>query len=638
MKKLICTILLTFVVLPATVITVTAQQPATGPTSEEQQRVKEENEKKAITLLDQVTNETQFLRLPENRIRIQLGIADLLWAKDSERSRSMFSLAADGVAELMRTTDWTVPMRRGAGGARNSMQLRQELVLTAARHDASLAYQLLAATRPLSTVVNPNDPTAARRLELEETLEQSLLSQVAALDPKFALQQAEQMLDKGELSRSLADVLRQLQTKDKEAAVKLEERIIKKLQSANMLSTNDAGSLALSLLQPGPRLVDATAATPSQSLLAAAAYQDLLNTVIDAALKSTPQAPTNQRRAAGNRGRNAGNTARTTNNSVQPQRPTDAQTEQANARRLLGGLRALLVQVDQYAPSKAPAVRQKMTELGMTENRRGQMAQVASLIQQGGSSETLLAAAAAAPPAAQSRIYRQAAILALEEGNPDRAKQIANDHLEPRARDSILQTVQFRELANKSAGARIDEIRLAIASLSSDGERVGALLQMSESVRKDNPEFALQLVDQAREYTNRRATGYQQFDQQLRVAAAYGTLGSTQAFEVLEPAIMHMNELLSAAAVLSGFEINVFRDGEMPMQGGSGLANIVRRYAEQIGTLAEKDYERAQALANRFQFAEPRVIARLSMAQVLLGQPPRRSNRPNTRFFAAGQR
>jgi hypothetical protein len=142
----------------------------------------------------------------------------------------------------------------------------------------------------------------------------------------------------------------------------------------------------------------------------------------------------------------------------------------------------------------------------------------------------------------------------------------------------------------------------------------------------------LQLVDQAREYTNRRATGYQNFEQQLRVSAAYNALGSSQAFDVLEPGIMHLNELLSAAAVLSGFESNVFRDGEMPLQGGSGLGDTVRRYAQQIGRLAKIDYERSQALASRFQNAEPRIAARLAMVQVLLGQEPGIETRNNFRF------
>src|SRR5437773_39689 len=76
---------------------------------------------------------------------------------------------------------------------------------------------------------------------------------------------------------------------------------LKKLRSANMLASLDAGGLALILLQPGPRPADsstsnATTATNTQRpLLAQSAYVDLMGTVIDAALKATPQATATQR-------------------------------------------------------------------------------------------------------------------------------------------------------------------------------------------------------------------------------------------------------------------------------------------------------------------------------------------------------
>ena len=634
MKFVICIVLLTIALTVAPMAEVAAQENATQPLTEEQKQQKLQNEQRAAALIEQIANEAQFLKLPENRIRMQFGLADLVWDQNPERARSMFSLAADGVAELMRTSEPQENPRRGQGAMRSGTQLRQELVLTAARHDAALAYQLLAATKPVSTA-NPNDPAGSRRFDAEEMLEQNLLAQISALDPKFALQQAEQLLDKGELKRSLADVLRQLQTKDKEAAAKLEERIVKKLQTANMLTNNEAGGLAMSLLLPGPRTSDekgALTGTAVQPLISQSAYQDLLAAVIDTAMKTTAQAvtatATTQRRGFAGRGR--ATTQRVVN--VGQQQPTDAQMEQANARRLLAGLRVLMSQVDQYAPSKATALRQKITELGLSENQRGSFAQFANLASGNGSSESLLAAASTAPPNVQSRIYRQAAMRALDEGNPDRAKQIANDHLEPRARNAVLQSVEFRQLATKSEGTRMEEIKQALGSLSSDGDRINALMQMSDSVRKENPQLALKLVDQAREYTTRRTTGYQQFEQQLRVSAGYNALGSTQAFDVLEPGIMHLNELLAAAAVLSGFETNVFRDGEMSLQGGSGLGDTVRRYAQQIGRLAKTDYERSQALASRFQNAEPRIVARLAMVQVLLGQEPRNNTRNNFRF------
>jgi hypothetical protein len=88
------------------------------------------------------------------------------------------------------------------------------------------------------------------------------------------------------------------------------------------------------------------------------------------------------------------------------------------------------------------------------------------------------------------------------------------------------------------------------------------------------------VLDEARQFVNRRATSYQNFEQQLRVAHAFADVDAARAFEVLEPGIMQLNELLQAASVLSGFEINMFRDGEMAIQGGNGLTATLNRYGQ----------------------------------------------------------
>src|SRR5260370_18295407 len=77
------------------------QQPT--PTAEEQEKQKSELDKKAYRLLDQVIDEAQSLKLVENRVRVQINAADLLWDHNQARARSLFSLAAEGVTEMMRT-------------------------------------------------------------------------------------------------------------------------------------------------------------------------------------------------------------------------------------------------------------------------------------------------------------------------------------------------------------------------------------------------------------------------------------------------------------------------------------------------------------------------------------------------------
>jgi hypothetical protein len=468
----------------------------------------------------------------------------------------------------------------------------------------------------------------------DENLEQTLLGRIAALDPILAAQNAEQMMEKGQFPRAVGEVINQLRRQDAEAAAKLAEKTVKRIQSANLLTNNEAGSLAQSLLNPGPRLpvtsVSNSSTAPqtqtSQSrgpVLEIPAYTELLSTVIDLALKATPLSQNNQRGnqrgLGGGGGPMRGANAQRNNQTTQP---GDAQSEQNSARRLLAGLQVTLPSIDLYLPGRASAVRQKLSELGLADTTRANFAQAMGNLQQGTqNADALLQAAAAAPQQLQSRLYQQAAVRALEEGNTDRARQIANDHLQAGARASVMQRIDYRELAKKAEGARLDEIRQNLGRLSSETDKVSLLLQIAGDLQKDNPKVQLQLLEEARQIINHRAANYDQFEDQLRVARAFAAVDPARSFEVLEPGISQLNELLSAAAVLSGFEVNIFRDGEMTLmnQGGSRLNATIGRYGQELAVLAKTDFERSETLAGRFQFTEPRIIARMSIVQGALG-------------------
>jgi hypothetical protein len=341
----------------------------------------------------------------------------------------------------------------------------------------------------------------------------------------------------------------------------------------------------------------------------------LLGTVVDLAMKANTPSPQNNPRVQGQRGRAA------VGSGIGPGRNnvvTEAQMEQNSAFRLLVGLQVALPLIDQYLPAKAPGVRQKLTEAGMPANSPFNVQQTMSALQFNPTADALVQAAALAPPQMQSRLYQQAAIKALEEGNTARARQIATDHLQANARDSVMQRIEFRELALKGENARLEEIRQTIARLQSENEKLSMLLQLARDTQQTNPKLATQLLEEARQMTNRRAASYEQFDQQLKVARAFATVDPARSFEVLDPGISQLNELLSAAAVLNGFEVSMFRDGEMSLQAGNGLASMVQRFGGELGMLADKDLERAEILAGRFQFAEPRIMARLAIVQGLL--------------------
>lgn len=642
-------LLLIFLLFACGVIAIAQEQQPAKPTAEELEKQKEAWAKNAYRLLDQVIDESQSLRLPENRVRMQIYAADVLWDHDQGRARTMFMSAGDAVAEMNRTPE--SQSRRGPGGPNQmprAAQLRQELVLSAARHDAPLAYQLLATTKPQSSA-QPTDTRQVRVMvpfSTEDMLEQRLLSAVAALDPKLAAQNADQLLEKGQFPTSVGDVINQLRRQDQEAATKLADKTVKRLQSANIISNIEASTLALGLLNPGPRIAgdaDATKEADAKSLssvrepvLGQSLFVDLLGSVIDAALKATPATQQNAR--GGNNPRGGGPAAQgrivqvTRDTGVTINEPSEAQIEQSNARRMLAGVQRLLPQIDQNLPGRAQAVRQKLTEMGLSDTTRSPMGQL--LNNRGdASADVLMQTAASAPAQIQPRLYQQAALKALDEGDATRARQIASDHLtDARLRDSVMQRIDFRELATKADGIRLEEVRQSLARLQSDNERIDLLIQLANDVAPNNPKAQRQLLEEARLITNKRATSYENFDQQLRVAHAFASIDASRSFEILDPGISQLNELLSAASTLSGFEINVFRDGELPMQSGGGLASMVNRFGQEIAVLAKSDFERSETLAGRFQFPESRIMARLAIVQGLLDVKPRQPQAPGFTF------
>jgi len=113
-------------------------------------------------------------------------------------------------------------------------------------------------------------------------------------------------------------------------------------------------------------------------------------------------------------------------------------------------------------------------------------------------------------------------------------------------------------------------------------------------------------------------TNYDQFEQQLKVAHAFAAVDPARSSEVLDLGIGQLNELMSAAAVLNGFELNMFRDGELSMQAGGGLVNMVNRFGQELAALSRTDFERAETLAGHFQLVEPRIMVRMAIVQGIL--------------------
>jgi ribosomal protein L20 len=632
----------------ATSTTATAQQ---SPDPQQQQEEKAKQEKKAIALLEQVVTDSQGLRLPENKIRVQIAAGDMLWEKNPARARGLLNDAGAMLGQMILDVD-----RTDRGEVQSLNQIRQELVLTAGRHDAELGYQLLRSTQqqPAPAAAAAGNPRQGRQFVFDQgnNLEQSLLATIAANDPKVAYQKTIESLDKGEFPTALNRVLSQLQTKDPELFKKLADKTLTRLSSDSLLASREATGVAMNLLLPGPRVTN-TAATAQPAaanpagttqnirggspVLSETAYHDLMDQTISAALSATSAGQT------GNPQRGGGAARVMRGPGQQPQQPQtppdDAQVRQNNARTLLFSLQGMLPQIDQYNPDRAAAVRQKLTDLGVNNNNAMNFVNQMRTATQQGTSDSLMTAAGAAPPQAQSFFYQQAAQKAIDEGNTDRAMQIANDHLNEAQKNTIMQAIDFKRLTTTASAEKLNEIKQKLAALPSDSDRVKYLIDLAAATQKDNPKLALRFLDDANALVAKRAMNYKDFEDQIKVAHAYATVDAKRSFQILDAGIAELNELLAAATVLNGFEVDIFKDGEMSSRSDSDLVGMVVRFSGELGSLSKVDFDGAHLTADKFQLPEARMTARLSIVQSVMGTQPvgnvnRRGQGQNFQFFS----
>jgi hypothetical protein len=75
---------------------------------------------------------------------------------------------------------------------------------------------------------------------------------------------------------------------------------------------------------------------------------------------------------------------------------------------------------------------------------------------------------------------------------------------------------------------------------------------------------------------------------------------------------------LAAATILNGFEVDIFKEGEMNSRSDSDLVGMVARYSLELGALSKVDFEGARSSADKFQLPEARMTARLAIVQNIL--------------------
>ena len=543
-------------------------------------------EKKALDLLDSLTDQVMNLHAPANRMRAEIAVGDLLWSRDEKRARTLFTAA---LAQLTaRIADLDYGDQEVYTEITRISQARQELVIRIAAHDPDLAIAALKQTRL------PDSNARARSswtFQNEANLEMSLANIITAKDPAAAVKLARSSLSRG-ISWNLIAFLNPLYQKDASAAQGLYQEIVAKIKDDNMGRSPDLANNAWNLLssfQP-PQADEDT-------------YRDLLNTTLGYVLGAN----------------------------------RETQTGMSMAQNFYYQLERMKPVVEKYAPARAAELRDWSRGVERTLDPQVKMYQDLRKVSENGTVDDMLALATKYPPEFQNLLYQNAAWKALTNGDTAKAKEITEMMPDPVQRRQMLDQLE-NQAANALEGNNklVEARRLADKAKTIDRKIEILIRTAGELAASGDKKGGLDLLNEAKAIVASTPQSAAQMNAQLRLASAFMKADADQSFALLQPLVTKVNELVSAAAVLDGIDFQYLKDGEWQMPGTGNLGSLVYTLDQAVAALAQTDFDHARTLADQIERPEMRVLMEIDLAQTALGIKPMTAPQFGGRIMSGG--
>ena len=193
---------------------------------------------------------------------------------------------------------------------------------------------------------------------------------------------------------------------------------------------------------------------------------------------------------------------------------------------------------------------------------------------------------------------------------------------EPKDNQEALQRLDREQrIAKEDTSAEI----LKAAEVSRDqNEAFHYLFRTATEIGTKNRQTTLKLLDRASELHEKVPPQRWQVQWQIGLAVKYCQVKSDRCFTMMEPIVRKMNELVSAATKLDGFDNRYLHNGEWNMTAEGGVGSLLTMLAQNAVYFAMCDFDRAMTLSSHFERREIRMMAQLKLAQGLLDGPPKK--------------
>jgi tetratricopeptide (TPR) repeat protein len=429
------------------------------------------------------------------------------------------------------------------------------------------------------------DPSyASFRLPDDRELEQQIATEATARDPVKALQLARDSLAKG-LSFQLLSLLDRLNQNNGKTATIFAGDIIDKLRGRNLATDSYGAHIAVYMINfsrtpreaPGAKLRQETRPLklePEQR-------RELLDMVTNAAL-----------------------------------------TESANPN-LLFAIDYVMPEIQEFLPERVALLQKKLAAFNQTLNKEQKVAKEYDSIFSNGTPEDMLKLAGRAGDDQRESMQQQAIIMAVMRGRADSLRELVNTEIEDQSRrKNLLDALDAEEISLAANKGDADGLRKLLPKIRLKEARARAMAEIAVVLeKKGNHDEALKLLDEAQTLIKTDLGSDTQTDALLALVTAYALVEPAKAFGIIERTIDRANDEIAKALLLDKIvSSGAIKKGEIRLQ-QSGMIPLdfaVFKYGKSVATLANVDFDRTKAAADRFERNELRLMVRLMLAQALL--------------------
>jgi tetratricopeptide (TPR) repeat protein len=291
---------------------------------------------------------------------------------------------------------------------------------------------------------------------------------------------------------------------------------------------------------------------------------------------------------------------------------------------LLYIIRGMMPEFEEFVPERVLLLKRKLSEIDRRLPQREKDQRRYNALVTDGSPEEILRASLKGNDEERFWLEHEAILSALFSRRADSLREFIMKEIDDESRrNSMLDYLDAQEIAYAARRSDAEALRKLLPKIRLKEQRAHVMTEIAMLLNANGKhDEALNLLDEAQGLIKTDLQNEAKSNALLNLMLAYALIEPSRAFAIVERTIDRANDDVSKLLLLDKFvKSGFFKKGEIILNNSGSIPMdfAMLKYGKGVLALARADFSRTRAAADRFERQEFRIMARLMIAQALLG-------------------